>query len=163
MIISHPLYSAEHKRYFNFIFMGAIFGMGMVSLVLSFVNSTDSTGGFSFSAQMAQQMVGFVSFLGGFYFFMSFSTFRIIVIDKEKREFSLCRTLFGKVIQRRPFNSKHLKEFIVTPLPNIKDVFQLIAKGRSFEISMARGSLTFIEELSQNLGRDLSVSVKKKS
>ena len=153
-MIFYPLYSESQRRIFKFVFFGAIVGMALGAIVISYLYPN--------SKGIGQQLFQFCCMLIGFYVAFSYFNFHTLVVEKEKKEFHICKTLFGKILQKRTFRIKDAKEVIIGPTP-INTVYDITLKGKGYELFLAKGEQEFIDELGTGLIRDLGVTLKKRS
>ena len=153
-MIFHPLYSESQRKIFNMVIFGGIFGMALAALVISYLYPS--------SMGIGQRLFNFGFMLLGFYVVFSYLNFHTLVVEKEKKEFHICKTLFGKIIQKRTFRIKDAKEVIIGPTA-INTVYDLCLIGKGYDLFLAKGEQEFINELGTNLIRDLGVTLKKRS
>ena len=154
-----PLYSESQKRIHTIVIMGAIVGMAITGLVISYLKGSGS-GIFSLAPAIQQQLISFTFLFLGFYFTSSYLFFQFLVVEKDKKEFSIGRKIFGKVIRVRTYKINEAKEVKMYDTP-IKSVFSIFLKLKSSEILLMKGDKDFVLELCEKISSELGTKFKK--
>ena len=154
-----PLYSDSQKRIHTIVIMGAIVGMTITGFIISYFKGSGS-GTFSLSPAIQQQLISFTFLFLGFYLTSSYLFFQILVVERDKNEFSIGRKIFGKIIRVRTFKINEAKEVVMCDTP-IKSVFSIFLKLKSSEILLMKGDEDFVLELSKKISSELGAKFKK--
>ena len=81
-------------------------------------------------------------------------------MEKDKKEFSIGRKIFGKVIRVRTYKINEAKEVKMYDTP-IKSVFSIFLKLKSSEILLMKGDKDFVLELCEKISSELGTKFKK--
>ena len=154
-----PLYSESQKKIHTIVIMGAIVGMAITGFVISYLSGS-GTGTFSMSPAIQQKLISFTFLFLGFYVTSSYLFFQFLVVDKEKKEFSIGRKIFGKVIRVRTFKINEAKEVVMCQTP-IESVFSIFLKLKNSEVLLMKGDKDFVLELSEKISSELGAKFKK--
>ena len=154
-----PLYSNSQKKIHTIVIMGAIVGMAITGFVISYVKGSDA-GAFSLSPAIQQQLISFTFLFLGFYLASSYLFFQFLVVEKDKKEFSIGRKIFGKIIRVRTFKLNEVKGVVMYDTP-IKSVFSIFLKLKNTEILLMKGDEDFVLELCKKISSELGAKFKK--
>ena len=159
----YPLYPHYHRTMCLKVTFITVIIMVVVSILFS-IFYPSSVGSFYFFYSFVLKNLIIFSFslfiVNGLF---SFFFFKTLVINKEKRSFSVCRSLCGTILYKKTYKLKNAKAIIISKNKKIKNLHQVTLEGKRIKIFLGKGTLEFAESLSRNIGRELDCNLREKS
>ena len=159
----YPLYPRYHRKVCLKVTVLTFVAMLVVSILFSIFYPT-SVGSFNFFYSFVlKNLIIFSLLLFLVYGFFSFFFFKTLVINKEKKSFSVCRSLCGKILYKKSYKLKNAKAIIISKNEKIKNLHQVTLEGRKIKIFLGKGTLEFAVSLSRRVGYDLDCNLRDRS
>ena len=159
----YPLYPRYHRKMCLKVTVITVIVMIVVSILFSILYPTSVGSFYFFHSFVLKNLIIFSFSLFLIYGLFSFFFFKTLVINKEKRSFSVCRSLCGKVLYKKSYKLKNAKAIIISKNKKIKSLHQVTLEGKKIKIFLGKGTLEFVENLSRKIGRDLDCNLRDKS
>ena len=137
--------------------------MMAVSVLFSIFYPTSVGSFYFFYTFVLKNLIIFSLLLFIIYGLFSFFFFKTLVINKEKRSFSVCRSLCGKVLYKKSYKLKNARAVIISKNKKIKSLHQVTLEGKKIKIFLGKGTLEFAESLSKKIGNDLDCNLRERS
>jgi len=160
-MVSYPVYPEENMVIFTGLFGGASVLMIILAFVVSYFESPKENRSWSLKPLIKQRLIGFIFMFISFYFVFSYLTMKTIFINKETKEFTLAKTLFGNPIQEKKYQMSFVQEISIVQT-NIDIVHEVILMGGAFQLPLGKGEIEYAEKLGKDLSREFGVPVKRR-
>ena len=136
----HPLYPYSHRKLCLKIMFLTLFVMVIISITFSFLYPSPFDGLHFFYTFVLKKLISFSLLLILTYSFFSYFFFKTLVIDKEKKTFSICRSLCGRVLHKKTFRLKNAKAVILKKNSKIKNLHQIALEGKKLNVFWEKGA-----------------------
>ena len=156
----YPLYPHYHRKICLKVTLLTVVAMLVLSILFSIFYPTSVSSFYFFYSFVLKNLIIFSLLLFLVYGLFSFFFFKTLVINKEKRSFSVCRSLCGKVLYKKSYKLKNAKAIIISKNEKIKNLHQVTLEGKKIKIFLGKGTLEFAESLSRKVGYDLDCNLK---
>ena len=160
-MVSFPVYPEENMFIFTGLFGGASVILIILAFVVSYFESPKENRSWSLTPLIKQRLIGFIFMFMGFYFVFTYLNMKTIFINKEKKQFTLARTLFGNPIQEKKYEMGLVQEVSIVQT-NIDIVYEVILMGGAFQLPLGKGEIEYAKKLGENLSREFGVPVKRR-
>ena len=159
----YPLYPRFHRKICLRVTVITVVIMIAVSVLFSIFYPTSVGSFYFFYTFVLKNLIIFSLLLFIIYGLFSFFFFKTLVINKEKRSFSVCRSLCGKVLYKKSYKLKNARAVIISKNKKIKSLHQVTLEGKKIKIFLGKGTLEFAESLSKKIGNDLDCNLRERS
>ena len=159
----YPLYPRFHRKICLRVTVITVVIMMAVSVLFSIFYPTSVGSFYFFYTFVLKNLIIFSLLLFLIYGLFSFFFFKTLVINKEKRSFSVCRSLCGKVLYKKSYKLKNARAVIISKNKKIKSLHQVTLEGKKIKIFLGKGTLEFAESLSKKIGNDLDCNLRERS
>jgi len=143
--------------------LATLFLMLVTSILVSFLYPSPIDGFKFFQSFILKKFIIFSLLLFCIYGLFSYFFFKTLVVDKEKKTFSVCRSLCGKVLYKKSYKLKNAKAIIITQNKKIRNLHQVTLEGKRIKIFLGKGTYEFAERLSRKIGDDLGCNLRERS
>ena len=159
----YPLYPHSHRYLCLKVTLLTLATMVAVSILFSIFYPASISGFYFFYSFVLKNLIIFSLILLLIYGLFSCFFFKTLVINKQKKTFSVCRSLCGKVIYKKSYKIKNAKAIIISRNKKIKNLHQVTLEGKKIKIFLGKGTFDFAEILGKKVGNDLGCSLREKS